>query len=371
MISTQRDSLVQGKVKIISVMGPTRIYVRPVDWNKDYVELKNQLELHFTLNNNRGANLRPKQGDVIWYEKKLSFNIFRINSLNFSALWNRHWHRALVLGHQRGHETDVIVRLLDIGHTINVSVDDVRECPPHLMVMTARVICCHLDGVMFGAELMTEDKLLDVISHLPESRIVEVIKRGPPVYKQFEDDGVQYNLYSLPVDLTWQHSLSEEPFLPETTSFHSLTELFHKCLGVETTNPLDDTINLLSEDEANSKQPVEKEFEYVLPMTRRDSSFQWLAPELPGKHKFSARGIYVDPSGQIYIQPNQQRHTVGVLRHLLNEKLRDSPPDDEESPMKEGQSCCVRWRNGSWYRGRFLRYMNNFRLSSFAQGPQI
>ena len=75
MISTQRDSLVQGKVKIISVKGPTRIYVRPVDWNKDYVELKNQLELHFTLNNNRGANLRPKQGDVIWYKK---------NSLIFS-----------------------------------------------------------------------------------------------------------------------------------------------------------------------------------------------------------------------------------------------------------------------------------------------
>ena len=84
--------------------------------------------------------------------------------------------------------------------------------------------------------------------------------------------------------------------------------------------------------------------------------FKWLEPELPSSRKFEARATYVDGSGQIYLQLESQRDTVRILKRLLNEKLGESRMDCDKNSFNSGQECSVKWKDGNWYRGRFLGY---------------
>ena len=99
-------------------------------------------------------------------------------------------------------------------------------------------------------------------------------------------------------------------------------------------------------------------------MTVEDSTmFEWLPPELPQKTSFSARGIFVDQSGQISIQLASLKFTIAALRRLLDEKFMNSLPEEDVRPMVEGQACCVKWRDGSWFRGKFVNYVDSSKKS--------
>ena len=49
------------------------------------------------------------------------------------------------------------------------------------------------------------------------------------------------------------------------------------------------------------------------------------------------------------------RQIVAVKR-LLNEKLGESRMDCDKNSFNSGQECSVKWKDGNWYRGRFLGY---------------
>merc|ERR1719431_876580 len=105
----------------------------------------------------------------------------------------------------------------------------------------------------------------------------------------------------------------------------------------------------------HNEVPVQ-EFTDVVPLKYTDG-FHWLDPELPSEKKFTARGTFVDESGQIYIQLHSHRHTVRVLKRLFNEKFNNSEAclEKDLAPLQE---CAVKWRDGNWYRARFIKYLD-------------
>ena len=265
------------------------------------------------------------------------------------------WFRATIL-HNFSYEEKFLVRLVDTGMVTTVlgrrGWDYIRLCPPQFLKSPALSFSCHLQSVQFVGDLLTEEVLEKIKTTLPDSELVDLqmYRNGGPVLKRFRDDEteVEFEFYSLPVELTWKiESSDDDPFLPMKVLFFSLTDLFLDHLGIAN-DGLDTTTDLLNDGDYIN--PTEKEFTNVhpRPTNTKNSSFQWLPPELPGKSSFYARGIFVDQSGQIYIQLASLKYTIAALRRLLDEKFTNSPPDDEETPMHEGQECCVRWRDGSW-----------------------
>ena len=129
-------------------------------------------------------------------------------------------------------------------------------------------------------------------------------------------------------------------------------------LAKTTMDDLDDTVEVDELDDADefNNLDFDKEFSHVHPLDD-SSGFRWLDPELPVEDQFTARGTFVDDSGQLYMQLHSSRRTVRVLRQLLNEKFSESEPDLAKtlSPLQE---CCARWRDGNWYRARFIKYLD-------------
>ena len=138
------------KVKVLSLTGPMKINVRPLDWEQDYSELKQQLDLYFSKVEVR--KVLHNIGDPVCVQ------------------WRGQWFRAVLLGVLPPDKS--LVRLVDNGQVLEVAREQVRDCPLELLKMPARSFSCHLDGVMFGDDLIKDDKLLDIVSALPESRVI-------------------------------------------------------------------------------------------------------------------------------------------------------------------------------------------------------
>ena len=249
----------------------------------------------------------------------------------------------------------VVVRLVDTGDVVVVSSEDIRECPEMFLLSPGLAFYCHLEGVYTVDGVITEVELDQIRSSVPAGP-VDLARRGPVVRKKYSDEDVDHEMFSLPVEISWSKDESSDPFQPNEVSHFSLTEicLSHMKIGTDIND------NLMELNDLKNYLPDNNEFDHVQSMPKSES-FKWLPPELPDKATFSARGTNVDQSGQIYIQPSPRRQTVRALKRLLNEKFLDSPPDEHQTLLEEGQSCCVRWTDGSWYRARFLEYINDKR----------
>ena len=152
------------KVKVLSLSGPMKINVRPLDWEKDYSDLKQYIELHFSSDDVEAHYEERKEHHTI--------------GDSVCCQWKGQWFRAVLLGlilqgTIKDHDdiTKWLARLVDNGQVIEVAHGQIRDCPQELLQLPARSFCCHLDGVMFGDSLVKDDKLLDIVSALPESRV--------------------------------------------------------------------------------------------------------------------------------------------------------------------------------------------------------
>ena len=146
--------------------------------------------------------------------------------------------------------------------------------------------------------------------------------------------------------------------MPEIVTEYSLTKLIAVKFGITSVAAeLDETVEDYEEfvDEMNNEVAV-KEFSDVVPLTEAEG-VRWLVPVLPLENEFTVRGTFVDESGQIYIQLHSHRHTVRVLRMLLNEKFINSESSLDKD-LKPLQECAVQWRDGNWYRARFIKYLD-------------
>ena len=328
------NDLSTNRVRILKYDSPSRIIVRFTTWEKKFYRLKDAMNTHFRVSEDRD---------------KPTFSIGSVVCI----LINSQWYRAQVVEKEGNLGGKVQVKLVDTGDTMTVTAEIARTCP--LKFLEDRAFCfrCHLQGVPDVG--WTENSKDNVKKMLPESRIVNLrtIVNGAPVLKSWVENDVELTEYSLPCDLTWCSDTEEDPFSPSGRTFNSLVETCLKFVGVETNNF----------DEEISEEEVEDVGEFCdIKKQEVPPTFQWLPPQLPESDEFSARGVFVDPSGQIYVQLNSLRHTAHALRKLLMEKFRNSPPDEdhEDNPMTEGQSCCVKWGDpkvdGGWLRGTFLHY---------------
>ena len=252
----------------------------------------------------------------------------------------------------------MLVRIVDECRVISVTRKAVRSCPSEFLTLPAQAFVCHLeDGLGIFEHLLTEDLLNDVQNSLPKNQVVDLVSKGPVVERIFKDDGFEFQMLSIPVDLEWQSPSSSCPFSPKMFTVNTMKESFFSVLGINSSDICISLQDALTAQNDNLSDSIlnDNEFGFVNPL-EKSSSFHWLPPELPRKDTFSARGIVVDTSGQIYIQVSSQRTIVKGLKKLLNEKFSESCPDVDQTPLSEGQECCVRWIDDSWYRARFLRY---------------
>ena len=331
-----------NRMRILKFDSPARIVVRFVAWEKNFYRLKDAMNEHFrrfAMPDNPSLAL----GSVV------------------CLLLDSQWYRALVIAKEGNLGGKLQVKLVDTGEIRAVLSENVRRCP--LKFKEDRAFCfrCHLQGVPDIG--LTEENKADIEQMLPENKIVNlrtVFVNGSPVQKSWsEKDDVELTEYSLPCDLTWCSDSEEDPFSPSGRTFNSLIETCLKFVGVEINNfDVDISEENLAEDVGEFCDIIKQE---------ASPTFQWLPPQLPESNEFSARGVFVDHSGQIYVQLNSLRHTAHGLKKLLMEKFRNSQPDEdhEENPLVEGQSCCVKWGDpkldGGWFRGKFLHYTDSKR----------
>ena len=245
------------------------------------------------------------------------------------------------------------VRLVDTGEIMSVNISSIRICPSEFLALPSLAFCCHIDGLFFMDSPQSHATLNDILKFLPSDKVVQLEVKGRPVEKSYERQNVDFRVFSLPVDVLWSSSLSSDPFLPPEVKTYSLVEKCkEKLCGLENTIFRDGNDEKgLSDDGENFEG---EEFAFVEKMTE-SGLFKWCPPELPRNTSFTARGIVVDDSGQIYVQTNSQKKTVKLLMKLLFEKFGSSQPDADLS-LRQGQECCVRWDDGFWYRGRFLDF---------------
>jgi len=329
------------QVKVLSMSSPTCMSVRPVNFDEAAYEM--ELELANVYNE------LPIGG----------LGTFDIPAGTACAVkWSSKWRRAVVVSRmeeETGLVNIVTIRLVDLGFTVTTDVMNLRHLTPQFLSCPALCIICHLyDLKHWAGKQWLEADLLKMKSMIPEDCPVFLRRRGPP------EQNLQGGYYSLPVDLYWDEVKRPDPFMPEIVTEKSFTKLVALEFGVTSSMAdLDDTI----EDEENEEdvddmdnQVSGKEFSDVEPL-KDTENFHWQDPELPSDSQFSARGTFVDESGQIYIQLHSQRKTVRVLRRLLIEKFSNT-----ESvlckELKPSQECCVRWRDGCWYRARFIQYLD-------------
>ena len=201
---------------------------------------------------------------------------------------------------------------------------------------------CHLYCVEPGD---TEDGMEEMEALLGTLIVetVELHRRGAPYLLAAEEE-------SLPVDLLLCYPNKCDPFLPGTEIKNSLVKLLNLVVKFEEEKPTEDDYT------TDESQDFCREFDYVI-AAESSNEFQWLDPELPGSRKFKAMATHVDSAGQIYLQLQSKRETVRVLKRLLKEKFGGSKGEIcDRNSFHSGQECSVRWKDGNWYRGRFLRY---------------
>ena len=355
MLSSHR----QHDVKILFIKNTREISVRLTQWEKPYQDLKNVLEEYYSqmVNGISTKFVRSlKKGDSVCVQQKGGwFRAQVIQGVNGPSngfiltgpcylsqdgdfYYNQQNQNDVVIESN----DQIIVRFVDTGEVACVDSGAIRHCPNKFLTAHAFSFLCHLDKLNGIGSMISEDKFEEVMKNLPENKIVSLRREDGPIMMKYINFGVEYSFYSLPVDLTWTKNNNLDPFFPNILSYKSLTELFQMSLGLNKNEDLDNTYELITEDDIPTAEE-EKEFKDIQPM-EESSTFQWLPPELPEKTSFSARGIFVDQSGQIYVQLNSNRHTVGALKRLMNEKFSDSDPDVNQGRLREGQECVVKWR---------------------------
>jgi len=323
------------KVKILNVLSPDCISVRLNGLEKTAFEMQEAI-----------AKYEVDEGF-----KPLPHSLLKRNQ-SCMVLIKMNWYRGLIL---EVLEKDLFkVYLLDIGELKNVNTDSLWELPSSFTKSSALSFFCHLQS-LYPTDMKwskTHNEEIDKI--LPEDRLVDLMRRGPPI-KMSE------GYHSLPVDFCWEEVSTPDPFQPAIKAEMRLSKYIAESFQLDTkSNSLNETIETddnMSDFEENNFETDGKEFEKVKPL-KDYSKFRWLDPEMPSTNKFSARGTYVDDEGQIYLHLNTQRHTVRMLRTLLNAKLSNSLPDKATNNMNPAQECSARWKDGNWYRARFLKYLD-------------
>ena len=200
---------------------------------------------------------------------------------------------------------------------------------------------CHLYCVEPGDTEEGKEQMEALLATLTMDT-VELHGRGAPYVL---DGGLEE---SFPVDLLLCSPNSFNPFLPGEKVKNSLIKLLNLV-------KFEDDESIEDEKTIDESLDLSREFDYVIPAECSDY-FHWLDPEIPGCTEFEARATHVDSAGQIYLQLHSQRETVRILRRLLDEKCTGTNMDCDRNSFRSGQECCVRWKDGNWYRGRFLRY---------------
>ena len=352
-----------NNVKILKFESPTRIIVRFVTWEQDFFKLKDAMNRHF----DQGLTLNYCDQKSGKSKSKIHNNLPFSQETIVCVLSNSQWYRGKVI-HQEGNLGGrVKVKLVDTGEILAFAPENVKMCPLQFRESRALAFSCHLHGVPnVGWTDTIREKVVNI---LPDDRIVKLctISDGKPIERTGCGNGVEFIECSLPCDLTWCSDSEDDPFCPIGYTLNSLVDTCLKFLGSDSRNNFD----LTKEDFSEENLEDEKE-EFCDIMKLEDStSFQWLPPQLPDSDEFSARGMFVDTSGQIYIQLNCLRHTSRALGRLLLEKFSRSEPseNDEEDPMLEGQSCCVKWGDesldGGWFRGKKISHFSlNYCLST-------
>jgi len=321
-------------VKVLSISSPAFISVRPVQWEEAAFEMQQQLSSFYTLSD-------PQPSAIV----KIC-----VGSVCAARCGNK-WFRAVVVSMVEGEIDTVTVRLVDLGKIEMIKVENLKLLYPHFIPSPALAIICHLHGLQHWSDKeWLEEQVITMKNMLPVDQDVTMIHRGGPIMNNCGGH------YSLPVDLIWEEIEMPDPFLPKVVTEFSLTKLVAVKFGVTGHDELNDTVEVDNSDEMNSEDIV-NEFSHVEPLQQTEN-FRWLDPEIPPSTQFTARGTFVDGSGQIYIQLHAQRHTVRVLRRLLNEKFSDSQPDCQVRKLRPMDECCVRWRDGNWYRARFIKYFD-------------
>jgi len=328
------------KVKVLNLTTPGFISVRPIEFEEAAYEMELELSNHY--------NSLPAAGGLGTLEN-ISCGTVCVTK------WNSKWFRAVVVSRSEEESNlvdTVTIRLLDWGKIVTTDVVNLQPLAPMFLSCPALCIICHLHDLQHWTGKEWQE--VEMKSLIPEDHQVILLRRGPP------EQNLGGGYYSLPVDLTWEEVTRPDPFMPEVVKDYSLTKIIAVKFGIPSLAAeleLDDTIEVDEEfnDEMYNEVPVQ-EFTDVVPLKYIDE-FQWLDPELPSEKKFTARGTFVDESGQIYIQLHSHRHTVRVLKRLLNEKFNNSEACLEKnlSPLQE---CAVQWRDGNWYRARFIKYLD-------------
>ena len=255
------------------------------------------------------------------------------------------WHRARLLTST----PSPTLLLLDRGRTVTPKPANLFKLPDFLSDLTAApptAVRCHLFGVEPGQAVERREEM-EMLLHIGET--ITMRRRGPAWSVHGE--------VSLPVDLVLSRVESHDPFAPREVVEESLTGLLRIAqFEDEESELLDKTVEESLDDDDVVEESLE--FGHVQPMTP-SPRFRWPDPELPSEPSFLARGTYVDDAGQIYLQLHSHRRTIRTIKKILNEKLRDSRPDCAKENFKEQQEVCVRWKDGDWYRGRFLGYQSS------------
>ena len=251
-----------------------------------------------------------------------------------------HWCRAVIVSLSPDQLT-LSLRLVDVGKIISASAQDVRTIPGKFLHEPGLSIWCHLNAVPV---LLPASATSEVLEELPEDKMVDMWKKGVSV--QLDSH------FSLPVDLTWTKTVIPGPFAQSETVTRSLTWIVLEKMGGQ-----DGLGVTLEETTEGDEHECLEEFPNVS-VLKDTEGFRWLPPELPSKKKFRAKGTFVDQTGQIYVQRYSRRQSVApvkVVRQLLDEKFRHSCPEERRESLREGQECCVLWKDKSWYRARLVQ----------------
>ena len=83
--------------------------------------------------------------------------------------------------------------------------------------------------------------------------------------KRDDKTEVEFEFYSLPVELTWKVESSDDPFLPMKVLFFSLTDLFLDHVGIAN-DGLDQTTDLLTMETMLRKKLLKRSLQLYFPV---------------------------------------------------------------------------------------------------------
>jgi len=324
------------QVKILEVESVQSLYVRPADVVEEAFLAGEQVNTYYCSPAGEKVGLVSHQAGQLC-----------------AVLCGQAWHRAVLVTRQVDQEDElVLVQLLDEGGLHIVHPSQLYELGLQFQCGPSWSLPCHLNRVtdcLGGEEMVREIKNILAEVECPQLEVL-----GSPLL-------TSQGQLSVPVDIKWEQlALHDDPFLPLEMEDCSLScilvdrgmaQWIHEELKMED----------LDKKESNSENEKEEytiipEFDLVTPM-KENIYFRWLDPELPATQQFEARGTFVDDSGQIYLQLHEQRATIRLVRRLLQEKFFSSEPDCDPASWRKLQECVVRWRDGLWYRARFIDYV--------------